>query len=105
MARNQAQTPGEPVQLPRWRYDDRLFIAAYRKAVQNKQKAAFLPPLSPLNFKGKPDFFLNDSSFQKRKTKLCLVMNGAWQLLGTGMALRAVGNWPKTFRCLKETNS
>lgn len=72
MARNQMQTPGEPAQLLHWRYDDSLFRAAYRKAVQNKQKATFLPPLSPLNFKGKLDFFLNVSSFQKRKTKHCL---------------------------------
>lgn len=72
------QTPGEPAQLLHWRYDDRLFIAAHRKIVQNKQKVTFLPPLSPPNFKGKLVFFLNVSSFQKRKTKHLSVMNGVW---------------------------
>lgn len=67
MAKTQMQTPGEPAQLLHWRYDDRLFIAGYRKAMQNKQKATFLPPLSLLNFKGKVDFFLKVSSFQRGK--------------------------------------
>lgn len=31
------------------------------------------------------------------------VMNGGWQLVGTGTALQAVGNQPKTFRHRKET--
>lgn len=104
MARNQTQAPGEPAQLLRWRYDDRLFRAASRKAMQSKQKATFLPSLSLLDFKGKLDSFVNVSSLQKRKNKTLSVMNGVWQLLGTGMALKATGTWPKAFRYCKETN-
>lgn len=32
-------------------------------------------------------------------------MDGGWQLVGTGTALQAVGNWPKMFRHRKETTT
>lgn len=66
-----------------------MFIAAYRKAMQNKHEATCLPPLPTQISKEKLDFPSKRFEFPEEENKTLPVMNGGWQLVGTGTALQA----------------